>query len=343
MSSLRPITIAGGGLAGLGLGVALRRDGIPVTIHEQFNYPQHRVCGEFMAGLKETTLERLGIQSCFADSKWHHSTVWVDQHRQSKPFILPSPARGISRFLLDQRLAELFLSLGGDLQTNSRLTVKQAPLDCIWATGKHKSPDSDWVGLKAHFRGLEMHSDLEIHFGNQSYVGLSAVEDDWINVCGLFPKQSIPRKCSELDTFFGTLENSGLGLVAKRLESLEMRIGSFKTVASFLPATILSSKVGIGIGDRFAMMPPFTGNGMTLALESAAVLLPVLTDYSRGNMNWDKAESLSRIRLSRSFKARLQRAGWLHPFLWNSRPRRSLLVLDRFGLLPWKTLYKLTH
>jgi len=47
MSALRPITIVGGGLAGLMLGNGLRQQGIPVTVWEAGHYPRHRVCGLF--------------------------------------------------------------------------------------------------------------------------------------------------------------------------------------------------------------------------------------------------------------------------------------------------------
>ena len=57
----RGVEIVGGGLAGLSLGLALRRAGVPVTLHEAGEYPRHRVCGEFIAGLDERTRARLGL------------------------------------------------------------------------------------------------------------------------------------------------------------------------------------------------------------------------------------------------------------------------------------------
>jgi 2-polyprenyl-6-methoxyphenol hydroxylase-like FAD-dependent oxidoreductase len=61
MNAPRPITIAGGGLAGLTLGIALRQRGIPVTIWEAGHYPRHRVCGEFICGRGRETLVKLGL------------------------------------------------------------------------------------------------------------------------------------------------------------------------------------------------------------------------------------------------------------------------------------------
>ena len=50
MPAAKPIQIVGGGLAGLTLGIALRKKEIPVAIFEAGNYPRHRVCGEFISG-----------------------------------------------------------------------------------------------------------------------------------------------------------------------------------------------------------------------------------------------------------------------------------------------------
>ena len=59
------ITIVGGGLAGLSLGIALRRRGVPVNLHEAGVYPRHRVCGEFISGVSQCTFDSLGIEDLF--------------------------------------------------------------------------------------------------------------------------------------------------------------------------------------------------------------------------------------------------------------------------------------
>src|SRR5689334_21323710 len=57
----KPVTIVGGGLAGLNLGLALRRKNIPVTVLEAGDYPRHRVCGAFISGRGQATLDRMGL------------------------------------------------------------------------------------------------------------------------------------------------------------------------------------------------------------------------------------------------------------------------------------------
>ena len=73
---LNTITIIGGGVAGLSLGISLRRQGVPVTVHEAGCYPRHRVCGEFLNGLSDTTINELGIESILQDASQNRSTAW---------------------------------------------------------------------------------------------------------------------------------------------------------------------------------------------------------------------------------------------------------------------------
>jgi 2-polyprenyl-6-methoxyphenol hydroxylase-like FAD-dependent oxidoreductase len=61
MNLNRPITIVGGGLAGLTLGIGLRQRDVPVTLYEAGHYPRHRVCGEFISGRGQQSLVRLGL------------------------------------------------------------------------------------------------------------------------------------------------------------------------------------------------------------------------------------------------------------------------------------------
>ena len=65
----RALTIAGGGLAGLSLGIALRSRGVPVRVVEAGSYPRHRVCGEFISGIADAELDALGIRDLFTGAQ----------------------------------------------------------------------------------------------------------------------------------------------------------------------------------------------------------------------------------------------------------------------------------
>src|SRR5499427_3548848 len=68
MTAHNPITIVGGGLAGLTLGIGLRRHEVPVTILEAGRYPRHRVCGEFISGGGLEVLNQLKLRPLLEDA-----------------------------------------------------------------------------------------------------------------------------------------------------------------------------------------------------------------------------------------------------------------------------------
>ena len=117
---MKTVTIAGGGLAGLSLGVALRERGVPVIVHEAGSYPRHRVCGEFVSGVSSGTLETLGVEPVFREARRLHTSAWFRNGRCLLRAELPEAAMGLSRHQLDRRLAERFVAAGGALRTHSR-------------------------------------------------------------------------------------------------------------------------------------------------------------------------------------------------------------------------------
>ncbi len=88
-----PITIAGGGLAGLSLGIALQSRGVAVTLHEASAYPRHRVCGEFISGVGRETLANLGIADCLNDATRLQSASWSDSEGQLAEMQAPGRQR----------------------------------------------------------------------------------------------------------------------------------------------------------------------------------------------------------------------------------------------------------
>ena len=102
MNATHPIEIIGGGLAGLSLGLALRREGVPVTLHEAGEYPRHRVCGEFITGLAASTIQRLGLAPALRDALHHEEVAWSVGGASPRIQHLPSPALGLSRHALDE-------------------------------------------------------------------------------------------------------------------------------------------------------------------------------------------------------------------------------------------------
>src|SRR5438105_3451731 len=119
---MKPITIVGGGLAGLTLGIGLRQRGVPVAVWEAGHYPRHRVCGEFISGRGQDTIERLGLRDSFihAGAVMARSAAFFAKRANSPVRPLTPPALCLSRFTMDALLADQFQNCGGELRPKQR-------------------------------------------------------------------------------------------------------------------------------------------------------------------------------------------------------------------------------
>lgn len=340
MIDVHPIEIIGGGLAGLSLGLALRRAGVPVTLFEAGAYPRHRVCGEFITGLKPRTIGRLELAPLLEGALRHREVAWFINEAPARVQRLPSPALGLSRYTLDQRLASAFVAAGGDLRTSTRVTDLAARPGRVFATGRRPGR-SNWLGLKLHVRGLALERDLELHLGGECYVGLARIEDGAVNVCGLFRRRAVGARGQALLSAY--LRAAGLGELAARLAAATIDAGSFCAVAGLRFDRLAAASDRICLGDAGAMIPPFTGNGMAMAFQSAETALDPLVAFARGESTWPETCRATNVALGGRFRMRLASANMLHSFLLQPRRQRWLAALGRARLLPFTPIYAALH
>ena len=331
----REIIITGGGLAGLSLASALRLQQIPVTIVEAGSYPRHRVCGEFISGVGDSTLEALGIMELFKDARRHWTLAWFEKGRMIHRDRLKEPALGISRYLLDQRLVDHVASLGAVVRAGIRGSP-QAGEGLVWAAGR-KPAQGPWIGLKAHVRGITPGEDLEMHAGTNGYAGLASVENGWTNVCGLFRKdRAIKAAPGRMLTAY--LEAGGNSKLAILLNQCEWRENSISAVAGFQLGRQKPMPGLLALGDAESMIPPFTGNGMSMAFQAAELAVEPLAAWSLGERSWQSTVNEVRIRLERKFKRRLAVAATLHSVLLDQSGRNLVSGLATAGLLPFQSV-----
>lgn len=305
--------IIGGGLAGLSLGIGLRMMGVPVVVREAGRYPRHRVCGEFISGVSDHVLDRLGIGEDLADALRPSSLVWMNGGRVIYEGGLPVAARAISRHAVDARLAERLMRLGGEIRTGER---HEGPEGEGWVrcNGRDQRANGTRIGLKAHVRGLGLRKELEMHLGSNGYVGLVEVEGGWVNVCGIFQSDRAIRGRG-IELLADYVDAGGNSALADVLRGAEVRDGSFCAIAGFEPGRQAVREGELCIGDAERMIPPFTGNGMSMAFEAAEAALDPLIAWSRGELEWRHACHAIRHELGVRFRKRMVAARWVEPML----------------------------
>ena len=210
----------------------------------------------------------------------------------------------------------------------------------VRATGREIEKGSDWLGLKAHWFDVELEADLEMHLGDEGYIGLSRVEDGRTNVAGLFRRRS-GVKAKAREALIAYADQCGLGRLAAKLRRASLDRASCLGVSSFrFGFKSGEKKEGFRLGDQLAIIPPFTGNGMTMALQSAERALPHLVSYSSGENLWRQSCVEYDRDCETRFSSRLRSARMIHPFLFSPFGQRFVSGLGRRGLLPFSLLYR---
>lgn len=336
-----PVRIIGGGLAGLSLAHALAVRGVAVRVDEAGAYPRHRVCGEFMAGVRDETIETLGLEPVLSDALRHLEVAWYWRGVPMWRGELPRAALGLSRHCMDGRIAERLRAAGGELVERSRVPIEAPGAGEVLASGRRIGKPG-WIGLKMHARRLPTEADLELHLSQGGYVGLARIEDGRCNVCGLFRAGRLASG-GRVDAFLAQLRHAGLEALAWRVAGADPDPESFAAVSHLHFETRPDPGASLRLGDAYAVIPPFTGNGMTLALESAETVLPAVLDYACGRADWSSTVARSNQMLAARFGLRLRVAGALQPLLLSRHGFEALAILARSGLLPFRFLYSLTH
>lgn len=344
--STRTVTVIGGGLAGLALGIGLRHRGVPVRILEAGHYPRHRVCGEFISGHGQALLERLGLGELL-DSAGAIPARTVRFFFGARAFPargLPRPAISISRFRLDDLLARAFRDAGGELKERMPWRGEQVPEGFVRASGRRVLPVENgwrWFGVKAHARNVELSADLEMHSFTGGYLGLSRLADRTVNACGIFRRRAgdhaSPASRQEL------LRGAPGTVLRARLGEARFEDGSFCSVAGLpLQPQSAAGAPECRLGDALTMIAPVTGNGMSMAFEAAALAIEPLAFYSRGSVDWAPARRRIAGLCDTAFASRLRWASRLQTLLLHPAAGRFIPCL-LYSEAIWRLLFARTR
>ncbi len=290
--------VLGGGVAGCAASIALARKGRRVTLIERETSSQHKVCGEFLSGEALEDLHALNIDvASLGAVRIDHVRLAAARRAAEAP--LPFPAASLTRKALDTALiaeavaAGVCVERGRSVQALARGTdnVWQATLDdgttreaptVFLATGKHDlrghtRPEDPhrWVAFKMYFRlapgqtgELGGASELMLYPGG--YAGIQPVEDGMANLCCVVQQRYLPRGGQRWENFLTKIQKECPHL-AMRLAGAEPLLA--KPIAiTHIPYGYIRRTTDEGlycIGDQAAVIPSFTGDGISIALHTA--------------------------------------------------------------------------
>jgi len=348
MPAKKNITIVGGGLAGLTLGIGLRQRSVPVTVWEAGHYPRHRVCGEFISGKGQGTLARLGLRQQLSEAGAipARTTAFFSSRTASIIRELSEPAIALSRHALDALLAAQFRRLGGELRENERWRGSDLSEGTVRASGRRVQPVVGgwrWFGLKVHARNVPLVADLERHLAPSGYLGISRLKGGEVNICGLFRRPATtttdgPLRWQEL------LRGAAGSHRHQRVADAVFDEESFCSVAGLSLEPQRASESGeCCVGDTITMIPPVTGNGMSMAFESAEIAMGPLTAYSAGETTWTEAQQTIARGCDDAFAQRLAWARWLQRMMFMPRLQNTLVRFAPRWPCLWRVLLERTR
>lgn len=299
---MSPIIIAGGGIAGAAAAAGLARAGLDVTVIEREAGPADKICGEFLSSEAHYYLSKLGMRP---EQLGGHpiSELALIRGGEKIQTELPFTGLGISRRTLDEAILTHAARCGAKVLRGHRITaisVDQAlsvgvsgfsqinPKTIFLATGKHElrglqrkaGLTNDLVGFKMYFRLTPeaermLAKKITLILFPQGYAGIQLVEGEKANLCLLTDRAHLQNVGSDWSGLLSNLKGQSTylsQLLAGAEALLDKPLTIYRVPYGYVhQADFIDSEQIFRLGDQAAVIPSFTGDGMAIALHSAAL------------------------------------------------------------------------
>jgi menaquinone-9 beta-reductase len=354
------VAIIGAGPAGSTLAALLASRGAGVALIDRDVFPRDKVCGEFLSYDGLPIVDRLGL----SDEIDRIAAPAIDRCRvigrhRTYEFSLPEPARGISRYQFDTLLFRRALVCGARAwsgwtatqidpvnrrvsldRQDERATIRADVIVGAWGrwgrfdTQLERAFVRDRAhrsfGFKRHYRTSPgSPRTIDLYSFRRGYLGVSPIEDGMTNICGLVHGKRLAGHRGRWESF--------IEMIRKEEPQLEELYRSHKPAQEgFLTSepVIFRARSAVEqgvmmIGDASGVIDPLTGNGMAMALQSAALAVPFIRDVlakKEGADAYREAHAAffaPRIRWSRRVAQLLSRPRLLDASLRLVRTRRA--------------------
>jgi flavin-dependent dehydrogenase len=288
--------VIGGGLAGAMVGLRLAAAGREVTLLERERSAHHKVCGEFLSREAVELLEGAGVHLLELGAEVIR-TIRLASKQRLVEAALPFTALSLSRCVLDEALLARAAQAGCRVQRGAHVEslemrngLWQAQLrggaprcaqTVFLASGKHdlrghergRGAQSDLVGFKMHWKLASAQTDelrgcMELFLFHGGYGGLSLVEDGIANFC-LVVRRSALRELGGWSPLLDAIRKE-VAHIALRLDGATALWERPLAISAIPYGYMAGNKSRMWcVGDQAAVIPSFTGDGMSIALHSA--------------------------------------------------------------------------
>jgi len=364
------VILIGGGLAGLCCALPLAKRGLKVLLIEQKTYPFHKVCGEYISKEVLPYLNSLGFDPFAHGAVDIRRFALTSLKGQQVQTTLPLGGFGLSRYRMDQALYNLALAEGVEFalgqkahqveeigpkkwQVKSQQGQQYQAAMVLGCQGKRSLVDrqlnrhfmqerAGFLAVKCHYKGDFPEDLVALHNFEGGYCGLSKIEEGRINLCYLVAQAQLKRAggIKELERTI-LAKNPYLEQAFREFSPLFSRPLSISNIY-FRPKPLIEQSLPM-LGDAAGLIYPLSGNGMAMAIGSAAIMQTLLPQYLDGQLS--QAEFLNQYTSSwqKNYSLRLQTGRKLQHFF--GRPFWSNLGVQLFAGLPFmqKTIIRWTH
>jgi len=338
--------IIGGGPAGAGLAVLLAKAGRSVVLFEKEKEPHDKVCGEFISHEGAFYLSKLGLS---LESIGSEPIGEVRLAGRGGPAAAPLPftAQSLSRRALDEAMLANAAAAGAEIQRGLRIKMLKREAggwraeaeggDAVlaWqaflATGKHdlkgwrRPPGSqpDLIAFKMYWRlqpseAAALAGAVELLLFPGGYAGLQPVEGSRANLCLLVRKSVYASRYGSWESLLDAMQAENPTL-ARRLNGAVPLLERPLAISGLPYGHVARVSDGLWrLGDQAAVIPSFSGDGMSIALHSAH--LAARTYLSGGSANSFQSA------LARQLSRQVARATFLSQMLVRPGGQRAILA-----------------
>ncbi|HUP64882.1 MAG TPA: NAD(P)/FAD-dependent oxidoreductase [Thermoanaerobaculia bacterium] len=307
------VAVIGGGPGGSCAAAWLARRGLRTTLVDRDRFPRDKVCGEFLSWDASPFLEDLGLSReldeldapVIDDCRIHAGSA-------STAFSLPRASRGISRLRLDALLVARARALGGEIlegwsadetsrhegsrtihirstagemrELRARAVVgawgRWGRLDLALGRDFVRDRGHRYIGFKRHYAGgVTAAATIELHSFPGGYLGAQQIEGHLSNLCGLVHQGKIAGMRGGWPAFVREISCSSPSL-ARLLDGAAPAQEEFLSSEPviFRPKSAAHEGMFL-VGDAAGLIDPLTGNGMAMAIQSAALCAALLPEF----------------------------------------------------------------